>query len=114
MSQPLGGLEPETRALIQALTAVNGKVPEVGLALLEGRLSIDQQRTFAALLDQLAELLRAHADAENGKADDAAVIVPGEVMPPAGARDARSAEPVDGYPDEYSTSPQRAAPDDPP
>lgn len=51
-----------TRQLIQALAAVNHKVPQVGLALLEQRMSPEGQRAFAELLMELADLLRTHAD----------------------------------------------------
>ncbi|WP_034271166.1 hypothetical protein [Haloechinothrix halophila] len=54
-------LEPDTKALLSALAAINGKVPDVALALLEGRMTPQRQREFADLLTELAELLRAHA-----------------------------------------------------
>lgn len=54
-------MHPETRQLVTALSVINHKVPEVGLALMEGRLSTGQQIAFAGLLDELARLLRRHA-----------------------------------------------------
>ncbi len=54
-------LEPDTKALLSALAAINGKVPDVALALLEGRMTPQRQREFADLLTELAELLRTHA-----------------------------------------------------
>ncbi|WP_034273178.1 hypothetical protein [Haloechinothrix halophila] len=61
-------LEPDTRALLSALAAINGKVPDVALALLEGRITPQRQREFAELLLELAELLRTHAN--NGETTD--------------------------------------------
>lgn len=56
-------MQPDTRQLVNALSAVNHKVPEVGLALLEGRISPENQRRFATLLVDVAELLLVHAGA---------------------------------------------------
>lgn len=54
-------LEPDTKALLSALAAINSKVPDVALALLEGRMTPQRQLEFADLLTELAELLRGHA-----------------------------------------------------
>lgn len=54
-------LEPDTKALLSALAAINGKVPDVALALLEGRMTPQRQLEFADLFTKLAELLRDHA-----------------------------------------------------
>lgn len=61
MSHDSHVLAPDTRALLSALAAINGKVPDVALALLEGRMAPQRQREFAGLLAEVAELLRAHA-----------------------------------------------------
>ncbi|GAA5124060.1 hypothetical protein [Haloechinothrix salitolerans] len=67
-------LEPDTKALLSALAAINGKVPDVALALLEGRMSPQRQREFADLLTELAELLRTHAGG---------LMIPGKPTEPA-------------------------------
>ncbi len=48
--------------MVNALEAVNGRVPEVVRALLDDRLSADKEREFAALLVDLGELLHEDAD----------------------------------------------------
>ncbi|WP_158879456.1 hypothetical protein [Amycolatopsis anabasis] len=52
----------QTRALVSALEAVNGQVPGVVRALLDGKLSAERQHTFATLLVDLGELLHEDAD----------------------------------------------------
>ncbi|WP_157357255.1 hypothetical protein [Amycolatopsis nigrescens] len=54
-------MTPQTRELLAALAALNQKIPEVALSLLDGSLSTRRQHEFAELLAETSELLHQHA-----------------------------------------------------
>jgi hypothetical protein len=54
-------LDDETRALINALAAVNGNIPRVVTMLAQDQLPIVKQLEFAELLTDLCDLLVEHA-----------------------------------------------------
>ncbi|MGH3623629.1 MAG: hypothetical protein ACRDQ5_17820 [Sciscionella sp.] len=56
-----------TRELLAALAAMNRKIPEMCLALMDDTLSPQRQAEFGELLIQLGEALREHARTERAE-----------------------------------------------
>lgn len=52
----------ETNALVKALATMAGNLPIAALELREGRMSPERQRALGALIVELGELVRLHAE----------------------------------------------------
>ncbi|MFJ9787799.1 hypothetical protein ACIRSS_50070 [Amycolatopsis sp. NPDC101161] len=61
-------MDDQTKALIESLQAVSRHAEPVANALMLGNISPAKQREYAQMLTGLGDLLRKHADREEGPA----------------------------------------------